>query len=242
MYKMPTATTNPPLPTTAYPGLLLGPTSSYLAGPGTYVHQSQVIASISGQPITLPTTSATTSKSNKAPSAKSTISVPNPLPSPTYAPIPSPNISNTNILPKVGSVVLAKVVRVRTRQVDAGILCVGDIVKDAAEGNNNSIGWYGGEMNVCADEWPAVVRREDIRATEKEKVICTEGFKVGDVVRGVVISLGDQANYYLTTAKNELGVIMARSEVGNMMQPISWKEFRDPVTGLKEGRKVAKPF
>lgn len=56
------------------------------------------------------------------------------------------------------------------------------------------------------------------------------------------ISLGDQSNYYLTTAKNELGVIMAKSEYGNTMYPISWKEFKDPVTGETETRKVAKPF
>lgn len=56
------------------------------------------------------------------------------------------------------------------------------------------------------------------------------------------ISLGDQSNYYLTTAKNELGVIMAKSEAGNTMVPISWREFRDPVTGATESRKVAKPF
>ena len=58
----------------------------------------------------------------------------------------------------------------------------------------------------------------------------------------VQISLGDQSNYYLSTARNELGVIMATSEKGNTMVPISWKEFRDTVTGEKESRKVAKPF
>ena len=56
------------------------------------------------------------------------------------------------------------------------------------------------------------------------------------------ISLGDQSNYFLTTAKNELGVIMASSEAGNAMFPISWREFKDPETGLTESRKVAKPF
>lgn len=35
---------------------------------------------------------------------------------------------------------------------------------------------------------------------------------------------------------------MAKSEVGNTMFPISWKEFKDPETGLTETRKVAKPF
>lgn len=65
------------------------------------------------------------------------------------------------------------------------------------------------------------------------------GGAMADVVQ---ISLGDQSNYYLSTARNELGVIMARSEAGNAMVPISWKEFRDPITGERESRKVAKPF
>ena len=55
------------------------------------------------------------------------------------------------------------------------------------------------------------------------------------------ISLGDQANYYLSTASNELGVIMATSDAGNDMAPLSWKEFQDPETGIRELRKVAKP-
>lgn len=56
------------------------------------------------------------------------------------------------------------------------------------------------------------------------------------------ISLGDQSNYYLSTARNELGVVMATSEKGNAMYPVSWREFRDPVSGEMEVRKVAKPF
>lgn len=56
------------------------------------------------------------------------------------------------------------------------------------------------------------------------------------------ISLGDQTAYYLSTASNHLGVIMATSEAGNAMYPVSWKEYRDPHTGLSESRKVAKPF
>jgi exosome complex component CSL4 len=55
------------------------------------------------------------------------------------------------------------------------------------------------------------------------------------------ISLGDQANYYLSTSSNELGVILATSEAGNDMVPVSWKEYKDPETGISEPRKVAKP-
>lgn len=112
-------------------------------------------------------------------------------------------MSNRNTLPGVGSVVLAVVRRVRSRQVDVGILVVyGDGNGDGNGGNGgngeggNGNGDKGGggrmgmgmeEGSVCADEWPAVLRREDVRATEKEKVVCAEGFRVGDVVRGVVV-------------------------------------------------------
>ena len=69
-----------------------------------------------------------------------------------------------------------------------------------------------------------------------------ESFRVGDVVRAVVISLGDERSYYCSTAKNELGVVMARSETsGELMVPFSWKEFMDQGTGVRESRKVAKP-
>ena len=70
--------------------------------------------------------------------------------------------------------VLARVNRVRGRGVDVGILIV--YGKDGE-----------GEGTVCGEEWQGVIRREDVRATEKDKVVCGEGFRVGDVVRGVVV-------------------------------------------------------
>ena len=63
---------------------------------------------------------------------------------------------------------LGRVTRLTTRQVDIRILQVGE--------------------DVCGDEWAGVVRREDIRATEQEKVVVGEGFRVGDIIRAVVVS------------------------------------------------------
>lgn len=68
-----------------------------------------------------------------------------------------------------------------------------------------------------------------------------ESFRVGDILRAAVISLGDERNYYVSTAGNEFGVVIAKSEAGNSMVPISWKEMKDVVTGKGESRKVAKP-
>lgn len=68
-----------------------------------------------------------------------------------------------------------------------------------------------------------------------------ESFRVGDVVRAVVISLGDERSYFAGTARNDLGVVLAVSEAGNQMVPVSWREFLDERTGGREVRKVAKP-
>ncbi|KAF2746034.1 hypothetical protein M011DRAFT_405265 [Sporormia fimetaria CBS 119925] len=201
------------LPSIALPGQLLGPTTNFLPGPGTHIHDSQVYASVAGTVVSKPT-----------PNAKSP-----PLLCISRQPrASSPGIlgpssgSGSSILPEVSSTVLARVTRLGPRFASLEILVVDD--------------------NVCNHSFPAQIRREDIRATEKDKVKVEECFRIGDVVRAEVISLGDQSNYYLSTAKNELGVVLAWGEEGRLLQLISWKEVRDPVTGRKETRKVAKPF
>uniref|UniRef100_A0A2K6GTV2 Exosome component 1 n=1 Tax=Propithecus coquereli TaxID=379532 RepID=A0A2K6GTV2_PROCO len=68
-----------------------------------------------------------------------------------------------------------------------------------------------------------------------------KSFRPGDIVLAKVISLGDaQSNYLLTTAENELGVVVAHSESGVQMVPISWCEMQCPKTHIKEFRKVAR--
>ena len=107
---------------------------------------------------------------------------------------------------------------------------------------------------------------QDVRATEKDKVRIASSFKPGDIVRAAVISLGDQSNYYLSTGRNELGVVVARTgkssflgrvievrvlrltwwqwgiDSGDLLYPKSWKEMICSRTGIVEERKVAKPI
>jgi exosome complex component CSL4 len=98
-------------------------------------------------------------------------------------------------------------------------------------------------MHALTTSFRGILRAQDVRATEKDKVKLGECFRVGDIVRAVVISLGDQGGYYLSTAGNEYGVVMAWSKgVGNLCVPVSWCEVVDSVTGAKEMRKVAKPI
>jgi exosome complex component CSL4 len=212
------------LPALALPGQLLGPIDKYLPGPGTHIHEQQIYASIAGPVISSPSprpsqTPSTTSKSKLTP----LLSISRP-PSTTTDPgiLGTGSGGGAPMLPSINSIVLARITRLGTRFASCEILVIDD--------------------TVCREAFSGQIRREDIRATEKDKIVIAESFRVGDLIRGVVISLGDQSNYYVATDRNEFGVIMARSEEGRVMYPVSWKEFRDPVSGRGESRKAAKPF
>ena len=128
------------------------------------------------------------------------------------------------LLPQVGTVVLGTITRIAPGQAHVAIQALG--ATGAARPR---------------DHLPAVIRQHDIRATETDRLRVSDAFRVGDVVRAVVISLGDERTYYLSSARNDLGVVMAVSEAGRRMVPVSWCEFADLETGHREPRKVAKP-
>ncbi len=68
-----------------------------------------------------------------------------------------------------------------------------------------------------------------------------ECYRPGDLVKAVVISLGDSRQYFLSTKEPEFGVIMARSQKSKqLLVAVSWKDMVDPETGQKEMRKAAK--
>ncbi|KAI5966440.1 CSL4 [Candida pseudojiufengensis] len=94
------------------------------------------------------------------------------------------------------------------------------------------------------ENFKGIIRSQDIRSTERDKIIIGECFKPGDILRASILSLGDGNNYYLTTARNDLGVVFAKSEggAGSLMYPVDWQNMIDLETGLIEKRKNANPF
>ncbi|KAH7266853.1 uncharacterized protein BKA55DRAFT_684129 [Fusarium redolens] len=202
------------IPSVALPGNVLGPVTKFASGAGTHVYEGNVVSSLLGRVTVTPPT--------KNPGPQKRL---NKITAPTTEELATISVARhgrkREILPDVENIVLARVLRLMPKQAIVVIQQVGD--------------------TVLQTEWQGVIRVQDVRATEKDKVKIYESFKPGDIVRAQVISLGDQANYYLSTASNELGVVMATSEAGNDMVPISWKEYRDPETGISEPRKVAKP-
>lgn len=202
------------VPPIAMPGKVLGPVTKFAPGPGTHVYEGNVVSSLLGK--------VTVIQPAKAAGPAKRL---NKITAPTIEELATVSVSRhgrkREVLPDVDNIVLARVLRLMPKQAIVVIQQVGDTVLET--------------------EWQGVIRVQDVRATEKDKVKIYESFKPGDIVRAQVISLGDQANYYLSTASNELGVVMAMSEAGNDMVPLSWKEYQDPETGITEPRKVAKP-
>ncbi|KAI3995736.1 hypothetical protein MKX01_007215 [Papaver californicum] len=122
-------------------------------------------------------------------------------------------------VPEPGSIVIARVTKVMAKMASADIMCVG--------------------TKSVKEKFSGVIRQQDVRATEIDKVDMHLSFRAGDIVKAL-LSLGDARAYYLSTAKNELGVVSAESIGGATMVPISYTEMQCPLTGQIEQRKIAK--
>jgi exosome complex component CSL4 len=131
--------------------------------------------------------------------------------------------NDCDALISVGTTVLCRVSRIQLNQVILDIFAVNETQ----------------ELKIKSK---GVIRREDVRLSEIDKVVMAECFKPGDIVRAKVLSLGDARQYYLSTAASEFGVLWAMNEEsGGIMTPLNWKEMVDPVTKQTENRKAAKP-
>ncbi|WJX12838.1 hypothetical protein P8452_03291 [Trifolium repens] len=123
-------------------------------------------------------------------------------------------------VPEPGSVVIARVTKVMAKTASVDIMCVG--------------------QKSVREKFTGMIRQQDVRATEIDKVDMHLSFHPGDIVKAVVLSLGNARAYFLSTAKNELGVVSAESTAGATLVPISWTEMQCPLSGQIEQRKVAK--
>lgn len=76
-----------------------------------------------------------------------------------------------------------------------------------------------------------------------DQVVMIDSFRPGDIIRAKVISMGDSIrSLYLTTASEDLGVLVAKhEETGELMLPYDWTTMVDVRAGSQEKRKVAKP-
>ena len=156
---LPAMATDGRLPSVAVPGKILGPTTHYVPGPGTHVHNNQVVSSLLGR--------VSLSAGRAGPTKRLTK-----ITSQSADELPTLSVARgerrREVLPDVGAVVLCRVIRLVTRQAIVSIQQVGDTVLET--------------------EWQGVIRSQDVRATEKDKVKIYESFRPGDTVRAQVVS------------------------------------------------------
>ncbi|CCH45686.1 Exosome complex component CSL4 [Wickerhamomyces ciferrii] len=170
--------------------------------------------------------------------------------------------TNTNFatnLPKEGDIVLSRVTKLNLKQAFVEILAVegsGNVLTDSGIGSNgHGIIAPGGGSGAATfsihqassdlgETFKGIIRSQDVRSTDRDKVKIIESFKPGDIIRAQILSLGDGTNYYLTTSRNDLGVVYAKSYngAGGLMYAIDWQTMVCSKTGELESRKCAKPF
>lgn len=114
--------------------------------------------------------------------------------------------SRHSLMPRVGEIVVCKVVRINPRVANVEIMCTA-----------------GGSL-VLQEACSGLIRKEDVRQFDRDSVEMFKSMRPGDVVNARVLSLGDSRSYVLSTAENELGVILARSVSGAIMIPLTFEE------------------
>ena len=127
---------------------------------------------------------------------------------------------NYPVVPKIGDVILGKVIRLSQKLASVDILSV--------------------ENSDVKEIFTGIVRAQDIRTSEIDSVELHRCFRPRDIIRARVLSLGDSRAYYLSTAEPELGVVSSVSQNGNKMVPLNESAMHCVETGEKEERKAAK--
>ncbi|XP_034475260.1 exosome complex component CSL4 [Drosophila innubila] len=126
-------------------------------------------------------------------------------------------------IPATGDVVTARILVTTPKFAKCAIFCVRNILLESS--------------------YRGVLRKEDVRETEKDRVDIYKSFKPGDVILARVLNQMEQS-FTLSTAEAELGVVIAyASDIRKNripMVPIGWGEMQCPKTMIKESRKVAK--
>ena len=133
--------------------------------------------------------------------------------------ITRPQASRTVSFPRIGDIVVCKVVKVSLRQAFVDIIQV--------------------QGQDVVETFSGLIRSSDIRSSDIDAVEVHRCFKPRDIVRARVLSLGDQRPYYLTTAETELGVVSCKSNItGSLLMPLDEKTVICKDTQEKEERKA----
>ncbi|XP_072934336.1 exosome complex component CSL4 [Epargyreus clarus] len=126
-------------------------------------------------------------------------------------------------IPKTGDIITGRVTMVNPRMAYCLILCINE--------------------NVITRPCKGIIKKEEMRQIDKDQIDPYKCFKTGDIILAKVLPNKEVHHYLLSTAENELGVVIAKAEgapLGVNMVPVSWSEMQCPKTLVREKRKVAR--
>eukprot|EP01025_Chloroclados_australasicus_P010541 TRINITY_DN14320_c0_g2_i13.p1 TRINITY_DN14320_c0_g2~~TRINITY_DN14320_c0_g2_i13.p1 ORF type:complete len:211 (-),score=28.17 TRINITY_DN14320_c0_g2_i13:235-867(-) len=196
------------------PGDVLGTTADYVSGEGTYVDGEQIRSLLLGI--------CSKEKGNDAPLIQNQQYLQEEQ---LYEKQEQQEViqvrrkGNPPVVPKQGDIITGRVLKVTPRLAQVQILCIEEVpIKRLFEG---------------------IIRVQDVRLTEIDKVQMYECFRSKDIVRARVLSLGDARSYFLTTAEDALGVVQAIGANEEILMPKNNQEMQSPETQEIVKRKVA---
>eukprot|EP00924_Labyrinthula_sp_SR-Ha-C_P007915 maker-scaffold_41-snap-gene-0.31-mRNA-1 protein AED:0.02 eAED:0.02 QI:19/1/1/1/1/1/2/271/133 len=130
------------------------------------------------------------------------------------------------IAPQVGDTVYGRITKVISRM--AQIEFILQTVIDS-------------KLDPDAEKYQGIIRKENVRKYEIDRVEMNNCFRVDDVVVGKIMTLGNPTQYEVTTAEESLGVVFALSnETKKPLSPVNSEEMVCEESNLIEKRKVAK--
>lgn len=100
-------------------------------------------------------------------------------------------LGNKTILPVVGDIVTARVEIVNQRFAKCQIICIGDVLLNRP--------------------LRGILRKEDVRATDIDRIEMYKNFRPNDIILAKVIPQIEIHTFSLSTAENELGVVLGKS-------------------------------
>ncbi|CAD2100220.1 hypothetical protein YYG_03657 [Plasmodium vinckei petteri] len=125
-------------------------------------------------------------------------------------------------LPQVGDLVICKVYRVTFNMIYCNIMLTNN------KPLKNSLKGY--------------INKSDIHIYEGDLGDNFDCFKQGDIIKAKVLSIGQHSSYKLSTVGSDLGVIIALSEKGDVLQPVAWNLMVNLSDMSFEQRKVSNEF
>jgi exosome complex component CSL4 len=88
---------------------------------------------------------------------------------------------------RLNDVVICRVTKITSKQAIVDIVCVNE--------------------SALHEPFPGTIRLEDVRTHDIDKLVMDEVFSPGCLIKAVVLSYGDTRSYFLSTARENLGVV-----------------------------------